>query len=302
MDRSLRVFNIERFATEDGPGIRTVVFLKGCSLRCRWCANPESQSFRPEVLVKGNACIGCGRCAALCRKGAVGLKEGFGFVTDPAKCSLCGSCTENCYTDARELLGTDMSPEELTEILLRDEEYYRMSGGGVTFSGGEPCWYSGGIVGAAELLKARGIHILVETCGHVTPEKLQAVSRVADAIYYDIKQVDSRRHQELTGAGNELILENLRWLREHFAGALSIRYPYIPGCNDSDEDIQGFFRLLTELGLKDAVFLPYHRLGTDKYKGLGRIYEMGDMASLRTADLAFLKEAGGARGIAVQIQ
>ncbi|MCR4601581.1 MAG: glycyl-radical enzyme activating protein [Clostridia bacterium] len=298
----LRVFNIERFATEDGPGIRTVVFLKGCSLRCRWCANPESQSFRPEILVKVNACGGCGRCASVCSEGAVRALSGSGYVSDPDRCIRCGSCAENCFSDARELLGKDYTPEELVKILLRDEEYYLAGGGGVTFSGGEPCWYSGVIAETAAMLKARGINILVETCGQVPEENLREVSSCAEAIYYDIKHVDSLRHRELTGAGNELILENLRWLCGNYSGDLSVRYPYIPGCNDGEEDIQEFFRLLRELKLEKAVFLPYHRLGTDKYKGLGRKYEMGEMESLKKADLAFLVEAGAAVGIRVTIE
>ena len=136
------VFNIERFATEDGRGIRTVIFLKGCSLRCRWCANPESQRAGTEVLVKTNVCINCARCSVLCPEKAISYMEGYGFITDQSKCRQCGVCIRECYADAREMMGRKYNEEELLTEILKDRQYYGMSGGGVTFSGGEPLYYS----------------------------------------------------------------------------------------------------------------------------------------------------------------
>ena len=161
----VRIFNIERCATEDGPGIRTTVFLKGCNLRCKWCANPESQSFKPEILFKEIKCIGCGKCINSCPQQAIKNMPGYGMITDSDKCKLCGTCIDGCYADARVRQGTDYTVEELMEVLGRDEHYYLASGGGITFSGGEPLMYSKFIHACARKIRKRGWNILIETCG-----------------------------------------------------------------------------------------------------------------------------------------
>lgn len=297
------VFNIERFATEDGRGIRTVVFLKGCSLRCRWCANPESQRAKTEILVKTNACIQCGRCKALCPQDAIYLKEGYGYITDQDKCSLCGACVKACYVDAREYMGKEYEKEELLGEILRDRQYYGMSGGGVTFSGGEPLRYYKLICWVGEQMRLRGYNTLVETCGHVPAQAFEAICDQVEYIYYDFKQINPVRHRELTGVDNTLILRNLEWLCRHYKGHLAVRYPYIPGCNGDDESIKGFFRYIKGLGnISEIIFLPYHRLGMPKYQGLGREYEMGDMGSLKKAEIGFLVEHARDYGLEVKIQ
>ena len=235
------VFNIERFATEDGRGIRTVVFLKGCSLRCRWCANPESQRAGAEVLVKTNVCINCARCSVLCPEKAISYMEGYGFITDQSKCRQCGVCIRECYADAREMMGRKYSEEELLTEILKDRQYYGMSGGGVTFSGGEPLYYSEIIGAVGEQMHRRGYNTLVETCGHVPQKALEDINGRVDYIYYDFKQIDPEKHKVLTGVDNTLILSNLEWLCGHYSGELSVRYPYIPGCNDDEASINGFF-------------------------------------------------------------
>ncbi len=286
-----RVFNIERYAIEDGPGIRTVVFLKGCKLRCKWCANPESQSFEKEILVKANACKGCGKCETICPNKAIKLIPPMGYITQQDLCSHCGICVDNCFEDARSVMGTDYTVDELMKELLKDEKYYEMSGGGVTFSGGEPLYYSTFVKECALKLKERNITTLIETCGYVPQENIKKIYQVVDYIYYDFKEIDSDKHKEYTGFGNELILENLNWLNENFKGKLSVRYPYIPGYNDSKEDIEGFLKYVSSLSNVDEVcFLPFHRLGIPKYQGLGREYEMGNMESLRMKDIEFLKD------------
>lgn len=297
------VFNIERFATEDGPGIRTVVFLKGCSLRCRWCANPESQRAGTEVLVKTNACISCARCSVLCPEKAIHYMEGYGYITDQSKCRQCGVCIRECYADAREMMGTQYNGEELLAEILKDRQYYGMSGGGVTFSGGEPLYYSETIGTIAEQMRRSGYNTLVETCGHVPRTALEAINGHVDFIYYDFKQIDPEKHKELTGVDNTLILSNLEWLCGHYSGELSVRYPYIPGCNDDEASIHGFFKYIKGLNhISEIVFLPYHRLGLPKYQGLGRKYEMGNMPSLKKADLSFLAQRAEAYGLRVKIQ
>lgn len=281
------IFNIERFATEDGPGIRTAVFLKGCGLRCKWCANPESQSLLPEILVKNTVCIRCGKCAEVCPQKAISFREPYGYITDAKRCNLCMACVDHCYLDARQRMGTEYTAEELLEVLLRDREYYTMSGGGITFTGGEPFLHSGFLREICWRLRAEGITTLAETCGYVPLETIQEAQDALDYIFYDIKQMDCDKHQALTGHGNAGILENLRWLCEHFKGELTVRYPYIPGCNDSETDLRAFLSFAAGLpGIHGVVFLPYHRLGLPKYNGLGRDYPMGDLVSLKKSQLA----------------
>lgn len=297
------VFNIERFATEDGRGIRTVVFLKGCSLRCRWCANPESQEAGTEILVKTNVCVGCGRCRDLCPENAISFMEGYGYITDQSKCGKCGACVRECYADAREIMGREYTEEALLAEILKDRQYYGMSGGGVTFSGGEPLFYPEMIGAIGEQMHKSGYNTLVETCGHVPQKSFEAINGRVDYLYYDFKQIDPVKHRELTGADNALILSNLEWLCGHYHGVLSVRYPYIPGCNDDEASIDGFFRYIKGLKhVSEIVFLPYHRLGLPKYQGLGRVYEMGDMPSLKKAGLLFLVDRAKRYDLEIKIQ
>ena len=285
------VFQIERYGTEDGPGIRTVVFLKGCALRCRWCANPESQSFEKQVLFNGEVCVGCGRCMELCPKKCIENLDGYGFITTGSQCDQCGICVDHCYVNARSIAGAEYTAAELMTEVLKDEPYYRESGGGVTFTGGEPLFHAEFIRECAIELKKRGISVLVETCGHIPVKNLQSCADYVDYIFFDIKHMDSGKHKILTGIGNELILENLEWLNRHFKGELSVRYPYIPGCNDEKKDIEHFLEYISSLKrVKEVWFLPYHRLGIPKYRGLGREYEMPEMESLKFKDIYFLKD------------
>lgn len=303
MENQLKVFNIERFGIADGPGIRTVIFLKGCYLNCKWCANPESQSFKSEVLVKNNICISCEKCLNSCPVSAIEFKSGFGYITDNDKCTQCDKCIEICPVGARELVGKYYSERELIEQILKDKQYYLNSKGGVTFTGGEPLVNSKAIKNIAQILKKENINTLVETCGYVSTKNIIEVSSVIDYIFFDIKQMDREKHKALTGHSNDLILKNLDWLSENFKGELSVRYPYIPGCNDSIEDINKFFEYIKDKkNIKEIVFLPYHRLGLPKYLGLGRVYEMGDLESLKVAQLSYLKDVAKNFDLKIKIQ
>lgn len=290
MPTAATVFNIERFSHEDGPGIRTVVFMKGCSLRCRWCANPESQYPGPQILLKPAVCVSCGRCAGICPEKCVEPRENYGFITDRSRCGLCETCVDGCYVGARELMGRTYSVDALVKEVLKDAEYFRKSGGGVTLSGGEPMLQAEFAREFADRLQGEGVATLVETCGHAPNRSFRTVGDSVSAIYYDFKHFDPGLHQELTGADNRLILENLRWLNGNFSGFLAIRYPYIPGLNDAPEAVEAFIDLVAKLDrVREVWFLPYHRLGNSKYQGLGLDYGMGDTQPLRVKDIEFLK-------------
>lgn len=296
------VFNIERFAVEDGSGIRTVVFLKGCGLRCLWCANPESQSFKREILFNPNLCTGCERCLAICPKQHIRRIDGMGYITVDQNCGDCEECVDGCFAGARTIMGTRYAPEELCAQLRKDKLYYEHSGGGVTFSGGEPLLQIDFIQSCADILKNDGIPILVETCGYVKLDAIQRCAGLADAIYFDVKHMDDEEHRKLTGEGNKRILDNLRWLSANYEGTLSVRYPYIPDRNTSETDIRRFLEFCGTLPrLKDVWFLPYHRLGSLKYTGLGRTYTMGDRPSLNSKDLAFLKQYAREYNLSIRI-
>ena len=285
------VFQIERYGTEDGPGIRTVIFLKGCALRCKWCANPESQLFEKQILFNGEVCVHCNKCIDICPKQCIEHLEGYGYITTGKECLQCGACIDNCYVNARSIVGADYTVDEIIKEILKDELYYKESGGGVTFTGGEPFFHYEFINECAGELKRYGIPVLVETCGHIPLKNIQACLENIETIFFDVKHMDSDLHKRFTGMGNELILENLEWLNHYFEGSLSVRYPYIPGYNDGKLEIESFLEYISKLKhVGEVWFLPYHRLGIPKYKGLGRIYEMPDMESLKYKDISFLKD------------
>lgn len=298
-----KIFNIERCSTEDGPGIRTTVFLKGCLLRCKWCANPESQSFQSEILFKSVRCVGCGRCMELCPARAIEFMEDYGMITNSSKCVMCGACVEGCFADARVIQGTEYTVDELMDILVRDDAYYRNSGGGITFSGGEPLLYSAFIKACTEKIHEKGWNVLIETCGYAPLDKVREGTENADIVYCDFKHHSPEEHLRLTGKSNRQIIESIHWLDENFKGSLVLRYPYIPGCNDDLHDVEKFLKFVQKLQSVDTVvFLPYHRLGLDKYNGLGRKYEMGEMESLKVKDIQFLKKYEDKYGLRIQIQ
>jgi pyruvate formate lyase activating enzyme len=271
------VTNIQGYSLHDGPGIRTVVFTKGCPLRCPWCANPENLSADPQMGFIKSLCQNCGRCAAVCPRDAVRLGED-AYRIDRERCDCCGLCASACRFEALVRYGEKMTSAEAFEKTLRDKMFYDTSGGGVTVSGGEPLLYPGFVSELFRSLRDRGVNTCVETCGFVPQSAFEAVLPVTDLFLYDIKLSDSAKHSAHTGAPNGLILENARFLGSRGAKLL-FRRPLIPGVNDSEEetrDTAAFLRSLGEGGDR-LQLMPYHRMGQSKYDALAMKCEAADV-------------------------
>lgn len=267
MDTGL-VFNIQRYSVHDGPGIRTTVFLKGCPMACLWCHNPESQDARPQIMVMENRCIRCGQCATVCPAGEGTLDP----AARAAECTRCGACVEACPTQARQMVGRTMNAREVLAEIRRDALFYDQSGGGVTFSGGEPLLQHRFLHTLVAACRAQEIHTVVDTTGCAPWEHLAPLVPVTNLFLYDIKVIDDTRHRRLIGVSNRLILENLVRLSEARA-QMWIRIPLIPGMNDSDDDIDAVARLITPLhGIQLVSLLPYHDTGRMKFARLGKPY------------------------------
>lgn len=295
----LHVMEIERFATKDGPGIRTVVFLKGCPLHCPWCANPESQRDKPELMFFANKCVGCGGCAAACPHGARSLVNGKS-VTDFSKCMLCGRCVTSCPQSALKLSGTEMTEEEVLAEVLRDKDYYDASGGGLTVSGGEPLRQAAGVKTLFTLAKQSGISTAVETCGMFPTEALDQLSGLIDLFLFDVKSGNPGKLKEVTGADLHLVKRNLGRAVQSGAEVIA-RVPVIPGFNHDEASMREIMEVITAVGVTKMDLLPYHTLGKNKYAALLREYPMGDVGMLKKTDLEPWKELVKEYGIAAAI-
>jgi len=283
-----RIFDIKRFALHDGPGIRTSVFLKGCPLACRWCHNPEGIARGREFMLHPGRCAKCYGCIAVCPVGALSKGPAGEIVVDRLKCDLCGRCVEACLSEALEIVGRDISVPDLIVEVEKDRVFYEQSGGGVTFSGGEPLLQPEFLAEALTALRARGLRTAVDTSGFAPPPVLERIASLTDLVLYDLKVMDGAKHLETTGVENALVLENLRRL----AGGptpIWIRIPLIPGVNDDDAAVGRAAEFLASLGSIQRVhFLPYHRGGNAKggrigREALGRTYAPPDPARIAAA-------------------
>lgn len=295
------VFNIQRFSIHDGPGIRTVVFLKGCPLNCLWCSNPESQETFPRILHDNRKCIGCGACTAICPNRAIKTENnGFKYI-DPDKCTLCKKCIEVCYAGALELIGKRMTVDEVMLKVRQDRAFYNESGGGVTLSGGEPTIQYNFAEGILDKCINEGIDTALETCGFADWDILKKLIEKVDLVLYDIKHMNSKLHKSQTGQGNELILENARKISK-LNKKMIIRVPVIPTYNDSEENIRDLMNFVHDLKTVNEVhLLPYHRYGRNKYTRLGWEYPLGDLPSPEQKKMEKLKAIGEKFGIITQI-
>ncbi len=269
MSESL-IFDIKRYAINDGPGIRVVVFFKGCNLHCAWCHNPESISARIEKMYAPAKCIKCGSCVDACPENAITLTPD-GIITDPDLCKMCGKCAEVCPTKAIEMSGKVMSVSEIMEIIEKERIFFDQSGGGVTFSGGEPLVHTKMLIELLDECGKRGIHRAVDTAGNVSTETILDVAKRTDLFLYDLKMMDSDLHRKWINSGNEKILHNLKAIAE--AGAhIIIRIPLIGGVNDTDENIEHTAKFISELAgeKKEVHLLPYHNIAQNKYMKLGK--------------------------------
>lgn len=263
------VFNIQKSCVNDGPGIRTTVFLKGCPLRCAWCHNPESHSPHPEIFFYPDRCIGCGRCVPVCPKGAHRIENGV-HLYDRSLCTVCGACAAVCPGGALEIMGEEMTAEEVIDEVMKDKVFYDTSGGGMTLSGGEPLMQFDFALSLLALAKEKGIHTCVETCGFVPTERICKAAEVTDIFLYDWKLTDSDLHRQYTGVDNELIEKNLRTLDEMGAKTV-LRCPIIPGVNDNEAHLTGIADLANSLqNILRIEVEPYHPLGNDKLRRLGK--------------------------------
>ncbi len=296
------IFDIQRYSIHDGPGIRTVVFLKGCPLRCAWCSNPEGQHAAPVIEFFAGRCQRCGECGEVCPRAAVNGDLDCAPATklDRTTCDLCGRCVEACPHSVLRVSGRTVTAADVLAEVKKDAGFYRRSGGGVTLSGGEPLAQP---AFAVEVLRRCGdanIHTAVETCGYAPEDVFRRVADAADLVLFDVKHMDPAAHAQRTGVSNGPVLANLERLVQWGKPVLA-RIPLVPGWNDGSEHLSAVAARLAHLGIRDVHVMPFHQLGRDKYERLGMRYELSDappllgnangQASIRNAK-AVLESAG----------
>jgi pyruvate formate lyase activating enzyme len=283
------IFDIQRFSIHDGPGIRTTVFLKGCKLQCSWCHNPESIEAYPEIQMVTFRCIGCGKCVDVCPFNARKKINGK-IVYSRELCQRCGKCTDVCYAGATVWVGKIMTVKSIIDEVERDHVFYNRSGGGVTFSGGEPMLQKNFLKKLLEECKMRDIHTAVDTSGFIPWQSFKEMIDLVDLYLYDIKLIDEEKHRKFTGVSNNIILKNLYNLVNNHANII-IRIPVVRGVNDSIEEMEKIAMFIKNLnGVECTELLNFHQLGSGKYKSLGKEYLAEDIKPLSREEMKKLGE------------
>jgi pyruvate formate lyase activating enzyme len=295
------LFDIKRYAIHDGPGIRTTLFFKGCPLRCWWCHNPEGIAPDPELILKPNRCLEeCGLCLSSCPEKALSKPEGRIHV-DREKCGMAGRCAEACPTGALEVAGETWSTDEIMQEIRKDRIFYERSGGGVTFSGGEPLQQIDFLAALLEECREDGIHTVVDTSGHAPFESLDRIRDEVDLFFFDLKHMDPEKHREMTGVSNDLILDNLRRLAETDS-RIQIRVPAVAGVNDGLAHTRRMADFLAALpAIKDISLLPYHSMGSQKYKNLDVVNPNPEAEPPSADTIAGMRAALEDRGFEIRI-
>jgi len=275
------VFNIQKFSIQDGPGIRTTVFMKGCPLTCPWCSNPEGIRPAPEIMANDRRCIVCRKCAEVCPVGAISIVDNTRSI-DWKVCINCLECAKVCPSHSIEVVGKHMTVEAAFNVAARDVPFYRNSGGGVTISGGEPLLQWQWVLELFKRCRQAGFHTALDTTGYCEWELMRSVLEYVDLILFDVKHMDSERCREICGVGNELILQNLE--RAAKMRTVWLRIPLIPNFNDSQTNLRLIARLASKTTASRVSLLPYHEYGKEKYHRLGRVYGFDGAGILKPSD------------------
>lgn len=279
------IFNIQNFSLHDGPGVRTILFFKGCPLRCQWCANPESQLLKCQIAYDQRKCAKCGHCAASCPAKAL-VQQPDGFIRiDHTACTLCEQCVSSCPNGALTIEGEVCTAGDAAKRCLKDKVFFEDSGGGVTLSGGEPLMQPEFARAVIDQLKESGVSVAIETTGFAPRETFLKVTEKADLLLFDVKHYDEQKHIEGTKVSNHIILGNLTQAIQNGKPVIA-RIPIIPGYNDSLDDMRGFIALFKKMGIDTVHILPFHQFGSNKYEFLGMDYAYKGVPQLHEEDLA----------------
>lgn len=293
------ITDIQRYSVHDGPGIRSLVFFKGCPLRCQWCHNPETHDPLPELLFNDELCIGCGACVVECPTQSISVVDNQ-IKTEKQNCLLKQQCVDVCYAGARKISGHYYTVDEVYEKVIRDRIFYDTTGGGVTLSGGEVLVYWKFAAQLLQKLKHGGIHTAIETCGYSPWNEFEKVLDYTDLVLYDVKHCDGTMHRRFTGKGNRLILENLKKVSD-FNRPVIIRIPVIPGFNDTRKNMQEVAHIAAEIGAKEIHLLPFHQIGESKWDSTGKTYHFRNIEEPSKESMAEIKQMLAETGVPVVV-